>query len=321
MPIIAQGVELEDADAGSICSHGFYHAFMASFNRLDKLPKAREFCDSLKSKEHGAKLNCYHGIGHGATFTAVEEFGIKDTEELVYSVRELCANTLENDLPKVYWCLDGLYSGLMDTARKDVYPDFVLLENPYDMCLSESEEEYKRLCYYDLGTYVVRRPGQEINPEDEEPFSYFVASAIRSPNVIYKRDAIKGLGASYFLRREKDQKRIDDAITYCQALPFEHKRACIEGMVWGIAEIPASGYHFEEASKLCDNGLFKEEERDICYLEIITKLGSIYSLEETIAYCNGFDKELYKNTCLEAYENYEVSSAVNQELPTSYYAD
>ena len=296
------GVEILDADSAGVCQYGYYHAFMAALVRDKEFDKARLFCERLYSKHKGVVEACYHGIGHGAVLTFVEERGLSTMHAVVAEGRVLCDTVMEGAEEKVYWCLDGIYGGLLDVSTADLYANFEVLETPFDLCLDE-REEFKEICYLSLSTVVgalsrdeTPEPGEsEINMEN------IFAKVLSSNKIENKETAIYGLALFYMVDKGNQGLTFEAKdIDYCRALPGVYNTACLKGMVHAVLVYPPFGEHFEAAKAVCMNDYLTVGEKKVCLGHVISKLRGFYSVEEALLICDTLE-DPQKSECTGLY--------------------
>jgi plastocyanin len=142
-----------------VCAAGFYHGFMEGYlGSSGDIKDSARLCDEigkrLGEESPDARLQCYHGVGHGAVETTIADSGSFGTrDEFVAKAIELCEKATEGELER-YRCVSGIYNGIANFYINGAYGLSAKSENPLLMCATQ-KDVYKEACYGNMNSVVL----------------------------------------------------------------------------------------------------------------------------------------------------------------------
>lgn len=242
-----------------VCASGFYHGFMEGYlGASGSIAESARLCDEigerLGEQTPDARLQCYHGVGHGAVETTVAEsgsFGSRD--EFVARAVLLCEQASEG-VQERYRCVSGIYNGIANLYINGAYGLSVADENPLLMCAVQ-KEEYKEACYGNMNSVVLWAADNNFLEASRE----FLAI----PDGAYTKKSIEYLAGLYAVTH-MDETLFPAVLMECRKLPGEYHVSCVKGFVQGLLEHGSPGIEYRKALSFCRLPGLHSEERDGC---------------------------------------------------------
>lgn len=269
-----------------VCGGGFYHGFMEAFLSATADPKkAATVCEdigkAIGKQVPDARLQCYHGIGHGALETMIASTG--DFGSLVGTVNSALAICEEASIgvDERYRCVSGLYNGISNAYVEGQYGLSASSSDPLALCAVQ-KDEYKESCYGNMNTYISRTRATFL-----EAARYVLAM----PDVAYRESTLKYLAGLESVPHLHDTS-FDSIVTECEALPKPFDLTCLQGFVHGFIEHGLPEREYVLAISFCASPAMDARERGACYQEALGHLSGSYSKETATAVCNSVAPEL-----------------------------
>ncbi len=273
------------------CAAGFYHGFMEGFlGATGDVEKAGAVCDrigdKLGDKSPDARLQCYHGIGHGAVETAVVSAGaVNRPEDIVNESIRMCeAASFGRD--ERYRCVSGAYNGVANFFISDQYGFSFDSSDPRVLCASQ-KDEYKEACYGELNSIA------KIFAKGD--FQKAAAYMLSIPDKDYRHEAIQYIGVIYALDHVADTS-FEGVVRGCHALPSEYRGDCLSGFRRGLFEHGAPGAEYQQGFALCAEHSLTDAEQENCYKEGLSTLHGWYNKEKSAHICTTVP-ERYQKYC------------------------
>ncbi len=269
----------------AFCAYGFYHGFMETLTFKTKdLKRAVLFCDyvdqQLASLTSDAKLQCYHGIGHG--IASVHDPSVRGNEKAILDpALKLCEQVSTTD-DQLYRCSSGVFNAIAIFYVTGEYELPLNKNDPLRLC-RDQPEKFKEPCYGNMNTLLAWLTDNNLNKsarfiEDIREDKYAIAS------IRYLLGLLSPI--------KQDQQ--DQLISECRSLQTRLSIPCIQGIVHGLLEHGKPGVEYVAALKFCRLNLLGQEEKDSCFKYALPYLDSIYA------------KEKVEDICLTVEEPYRV---------------
>lgn len=270
------------------CAYGFYHGFMERLVQKTKnLKQANIFCDLVDQKlaayASDAKLQCYHGIGHG-TATAHDPRILGSEEAILTPALELCEKASTND-PQLYRCASGAFNALALYYISGEYNLPLDRNDPLRLC-HKQQDRYKYSCYGNMNillTYLTKndlaKAASYIEKIEEDNFAIW---------------AIPYLSAAVASERSKDAK---DLVMVCRFLQIRLQLPCVEGIVHGLIEHGNPDLEYVAALQFCRSYDLTPKEKLACFNHAFGYLTTIYSKDKVLQICQEIE-EPYTKSCL-----------------------
>lgn len=271
------------------CANGFYHGFMEALLTASKdIAEAKSFCNyvgvKLSKEAPDAKLQCHHGIGHGAIETALTDWsGGKSEEEMVRPALEICEKT-SSSAEELYRCTSGIWNAIANFYVKGEFGLKADESYPMHLC-DKQKDEYKESCYGNMNTVLVWL--------GKGDFGRSASYIEKIPEDKHQLSAIRYLANMYTLSYARGN--YERAINACRVLKGELFQPCLEGFAHGFLENGFPEKEYLEALDLCKSAALKEDEREIC-LNYALNLSGWYGAEKVKAICSSLE-ERYKKYC------------------------
>ncbi len=275
------------------CAAGFYHGFMEGFIGTGSTGmEAAKVCDEvgerLSEVTPDARLQCYHGIGHGAMETAVASTGqFGGIEPVIREALMLC-EAASTGTEERYRCASGIYNAIANFLINGAYKLSVETTDPIALC-ARQPDTYKEACYGNMNSAVYWAAGDTLSRA--LPDILRVEETHRVAAIHY----IVGLAMTDYLAGKYDVKTL---VRDCRSLPGGLQDACIFGAVSGLIEHGAPGIEYEQAFELCRNDLWTEDERTTCFSSAYYALPGTYGEEKAAEICRSLEAE-QQAKCLE----------------------
>lgn len=283
--LFSKGVKFKVGDKTAYCAYGFYHGFMESLvSQNGDIETARDFCKFVDSEvaktSPGAKLACYHGIGHGWTNVHDESLW-GDEQKLIQPALTLCEKVTK-DPEELKICATGVFDSISIGYYNYFYELKINKKDPYWICKIQ-KENYKTPCYMDISPAVLWLGEYRLDkalkflPTVEEKFRDIVA-------VTLSEDAVR-----FIL---KDGLKIEDQIDICRSHKNPVLDLCIQGIASGYLQFGPPREEERLALNFCSNSYLNDEEKKVCFKRLAQSTKQLLS------------NDRYKESCSKIPENY-----------------
>lgn len=283
-------VDLSEKNA--FCAFGFYHGFMEMLvARKGTIAEAREFCQYVDTKlgdiTPGAKLGCYHGIGHGSTDIHNPQYFGNERAVIAPALANCEAFATDSEMLKL--CVTGIFDSVALAYYNNGENGFVMKkDDPLWLC-REQPERYKESCYLDmmpamiwLGEYDLTRAGPMV-----------LAHAERS----YRKIALRAL-AENSVRFVIHKKPVEDYLSYCRSLEAGESLACVSGLGVGIMQFGPPGVEYKDAIAFCVSDRLNTDEQDSCMKDVLQYVSQRYDRKKSASICRAVDAQ-FEGYCRE----------------------
>ena len=282
----AAGEKFSITDKSANCDFGFYHGFMeALLTSTGDISQARDFCRvvdaEIAARLPGIKLQCYHGIGHGAV-ELHDPRAKGDVMAFVKPARALCEKVSDNK-EQLENCLSGVFNGIGNfyISRQN---GFVIDKNDPMWICRQQPDEYKSVCYGLLARVLYARVGNEFLPAIRS-----AQKNVEKPYVLTVVGNIAAMETNYFGNSHEDK-----IIGECQALERETRRSCIQGYVSGLIQVGQPGREQVNALSFCNNTALLPEDHSSCFSRLLNDFSKMRSHEQITNLCTLIDTP-YRN--------------------------
>ncbi|HET7098653.1 MAG TPA: hypothetical protein VFI61_00225 [Patescibacteria group bacterium] len=285
--LFSKGTDFKIGSKSSYCAYGFYHGFMENLvSKSGDISLARNFCskvdNELSKDAPGAKLACYHGIGHGWTNVHDPKF-FGNERAMIYPALALCEK-ITQDPDELKICATGVFDSISISYYNQSDGLKMNKIDPYWLC-KEQKDRYKAPCYMDLSPAILWLGDYRLNTSLE----YLKTVEPKYMDLVVEtiaEDAVR------FIMR--DNLNIDDQVKYCRNLGSRRNLICLHGLALGYLQFGAPGREEESAIGFCDLKILTESEKDSCYSKIMPAVKSSLSKEKYEKMCSNLPSELTK---------------------------
>lgn len=265
----------------SACASGFYHGFMEAYlGATGDVRSASDTCDTigavLADEAPDARMQCYHGIGHGAMELLVAGSGVfSDLDEMVSGALEQCEAASPGDEER-FRCASGLFNGIANFYINGEYGLSVETSDPLALCARQQHDRYKEACFGNMNSVIFWSADNN-----------FPAAAARAVQTIEEDqlplalEYLSGLYAFNSLPIFSDEP----VVRACHELG-SLSTSCIRGFAHGLLEHGVPHEEYKRAIAFCGSALLTPGEQTACYEESIGELPGWYSEEQATAICN-----------------------------------
>ncbi|MCH7730575.1 hypothetical protein IID21_03555 [Patescibacteria group bacterium] len=293
----SQGKDMTISNKTSYCGYGFYHGFMETLlYTTGDFQEARDFCNYTEERTglSSAWTACYHGIGHGAV-DASDPRAWGNIEAIIEPGIELCKAVSETDF-QLYLCVTGVFNSTEILSTNPKYGIEDLNKNPYELC-QKQPDEFKEPCYTNMIPAVLR-----LTDDDFTKASDYLITNIKDPNQEtidnYKVSEMVTLSLYHeFIRLNlANDNYVAEGIKLCRAFSDELRLACIEGLSGGHMKYGEPEKEYVKGLNFCSSEIMREDEKEVCYKHILSRLNAWYSKEKAFEICESVGPE-YKKFC------------------------
>lgn len=284
-----KGENFKVGDKTSYCAYGFYHGFMESLvSRSGDITLARSFCkkvdDDLAKTAPGAKLACYHGIGHG--WTNVHDPKAYGNERAMVSPALALCEKVTSDPEELKICATGVFDSISIAYYNETDGLKMNKNNPYWLC-QEQSEVYKKPCYMDLTPAVVWLGEYKL----DKSFKY-----LKKVETKYLDLVIETISEDMVRFIIRDSLSVKSQIEICRSLGEKKSLICIGGLAKGYMQFGAPGKEEYSGLIFCENNNLTSAEKDSCIQTATKNSESLVSKERFRLLCSTL-KDEYKKYC------------------------
>lgn len=263
----------------TVCAAGFYHGFMEGYLGSSGGPEeASAMCDRIGKKfekeSPEARLQCYHGIGHGAIETAVSTLGTADIKEMLSEAVHMCERASSGEQER-YRCVSGAYNGIANFFIGEQYGLSLSRSDPRELCRAQPDV-YKEACYGELNAIA-----KDLAQDD---FTKALAYILSIPDREYISKSIEYVAGIYGVNYAVSGN-LEAFARACEVVGPSYITACHRGVIRGLFEHGKPGKEYERVYAYCEVNYFTAEERDLCYGEALRQLPSWYGGGRDVAAC------------------------------------
>lgn len=275
------------------CASGFYHGFMEGFLGTGSTAReAAKICDDVGEKvgdkTPDARLQCYHGIGHGAMETAVASTGqFQGIDPVVEEALRICEAASEGEAER-YRCASGMYNAIANFLINGAYKLSVTTTDPIALC-ARQPETYKEACYGNMNSALYWAVDNSLARALPSILGIEEGHRVAALHYIVGLAMIDRLAGAY---------STEALVRDCRSLSAGLHDVCIFGAVSGLIEHGTPGVEYEDAFALCRDALWNEAERTICFDSAYYALPGTYGEEKAEAICRALEPERQAE-CLE----------------------
>lgn len=280
------------AQETSFCAYGFYHGFMEGFvGEADDLSQARTLCERAAEKltEHApdARLQCYHGIGHGAIDQAVTEGDLIDDIQLASEGVKTCEKATQTE-KEIYRCVSGVYNGIANLYIREELGMEVNPKDPVALCGAQPEK-YREACLGNMNSVLFWLADNDFSKADTLIKEHIAGTEFSSSSVRYLSGLAIPLGSTTPMRVN---------VETCRALNSSLNDACVEGLAHGHLEHGTPGVEYEDAITFCGKPFLRSGEQNICFSYVAKNMAGWYGETRQEKAC-ALLPEQYRSTCQE----------------------
>lgn len=280
----------------SYCGYGFYHGFMETLlQTTGNIKQAQDFCKYVGKKLAGETLDgegaCYHGIGHGAV-DGGDPTSWGKPEEMILASLKICKSLAGDDhtqYGKMYRCVSGAYNALEILSMDKKYKLPQIQKDPFYICPSQPEE-YRQACYTNMIPALLRLTKNNLVESEKyiEKISDSRGDYFKSPIVSDLYHEFIRLNLNQFEYNKKE------GIKQCHSFRDPFRLSCVEGLSGGHMKYGDPDKAYVKGLAFCSTSELKDDERNVCYNSILSRLRIWYSKEKSREICQNVQKEFQK---------------------------
>lgn len=265
-----------------VCAAGFYHGFMEGYlGATGDIAGSASICDEigdrLGAETPDARLQCYHGVGHGAVETTIADSGSFGSREVfIESAIALCEKA-SSGVEERYRCVSGIYNGIANFYINGAYGLSVEDENPLALCVLQPNE-YKEACYGNMNSIALWAADND--------FKKAGAWLMEIPEIEQKPKAVEYLAGLYAVNHVNDTS-FSSVIMDCRSLPVAYRISCFSGFTQGLLEHGSPSIEYKQALVFCREPELTDSERSACLSEVLGNADKWYSYERAKSVCEG----------------------------------
>jgi len=288
--LFTNGQDLAISPKSAYCGYGFYHGFMGLLLRNDSdLSKARHFCDkvgrTLSEKAPISRLNCYHGIGHGLIEDPPDPKTWGKPQAMLDPALKICEQVSDRE-EEIKDCSNGSFNAVVLFMENSQYGLSLNKADPFWLC-RDQRPIHKYNCYYEtsqkldyLGNFDIPTIGKIITGIKDQAMAEVAAHT-----------ALASL-----LQHDIQGEDFTKYVTGCHSFSGQLRLECIRGASGGFMAHGNPGEEYVKAIKFCQLNGLADDERDVCYSNIIRTFKGSYTKDKVQSVCQGID-ERYRNYC------------------------
>ncbi|MDA1337262.1 MAG: hypothetical protein O3C23_00630, partial [bacterium] len=274
------------------CGFGFFHGWLEHMLRDDlDVKKAKLICEYLDNQlshvRPRIRLNCYHAIGHGFINEPYDPLLWGKPQEIIDPALKVCGS-VSNNPNEVRECLQGAFNVLADWTFRKEYGLFPPAKDPLMLCHAQGTDEHKQACYYEMAMHLNSLVGDDLVKLAE------FAKDIKDDQSAWTVIDVVAAGAT---QRALGKDDYSEYIHACHSVPERLRLGCIHGFAGGFMAHGEPEKEYIEALKFCDSEELLEDERHVCYKNIIRTFKGSYPREKVEDICLTIDEE-YQPYCL-----------------------
>jgi len=282
----------------SYCGYGFYHGFMESLLLSSgDIEEARRFCaeagEMLAVQTSDAEGACYHGIGHG-TVDGSDPTAWGDAEKMIEPGMKICEQIAGHDrslFGKLYRCVSGVFNSIEILSGDDKYQLTALKNDPFSFCKTKPQE-FLEACYTNMLPALMRITNND-----------FLKSAAQISAIPERQSyTIRGYVISSlfheFVRMNFSEPdfNVVEGIKICRSFIVELRLSCIDGLAGGHMKYGEPRIEYVKGLAFCGSDLLTENEANVCFQHILTRLSIWYTREKSEEICAEVPIQ-YRNYC------------------------
>ncbi len=254
----------------TVCAAGFYHGFMEGYLGGSGSPKeAGVMCDAIGKKlgtmSPDARLQCYHGIGHGAIETAVSTLGTANIHEMLAQAVHMCEEASDGASER-YRCVSGAYNGIDNFFIGEQYGLSLQKSDVRELCRAQPDV-YKEACYGELNAVA-----KDLAKDDMRKALAYILAIKDTAYIARSVEYVAGIyGIQYAMNRS-----LYEFAASCEAVDPVYRMDCYRGAIRGLYEHGVPNKEYERVYGFCDSGYFSTADREMCYREALGQLRAQY---------------------------------------------
>ena len=273
------------------CGFGFFHGWLEHMLRDDPdVEKAKRLCDyldnQLSDERPRTRLNCYHSIGHGFVNEPFDSANWGKPQAIIDPALEVC-DKVSNDPGEVGECLQGAFNVIADWIFREEYGLAPVAGDPLWLCPKQRTREHKDACYYEMAMHLNSLVGDDLSKIVE------FTKDIKDDGIAQTVINVVAAGVTQTALSKGDYS---EYILACHALPQRLRVWCVHGFAGGFMAHGEPEKEYIEALKFCGSSELLEDERHVCYENIIRTFKGSYPREKVERICATID-ETYRISC------------------------
>lgn len=241
------------------CGGGFYHGFMEGYlGATGDVKGAAAVCDkvgdALRDTSPDARLQCYHGIGHGAVETTIASSGSFGSENAFVKEALAVCEKASAGADERYRCYSGVFNAVSNFYIDKEYGLSYVTDDPLALCARQGDV-YKDACYGNMNGAVLFKGGMSLSKSAQYIFAMKDAA--------YRQSAFAYLVSNYALYHETDAS-FAPVVAECHAIPNAYRVTCVRGFASGLVEFGDPSKRKASAESFCAEKTLAEDERSAC---------------------------------------------------------
>lgn len=273
------------------CGFGFFHGWLEHMLRDDPdVEKTKRLCDyldnQLSDERPRIRLNCYHAIGHGFVNEPFDPASWGKAQEIINPALEIC-DGVSNNPNEVRECLQGAFNVISDWIFRAEYGLAPVIEDPLWLCPKQRTYEHTKACYYEMAMHLNGLVGDDLSKLAE------FTKDIEDDKIAWLVIDVVAAGAT---QRALSKDDYSEYIFACRGLPERLRVGCLHGFAGGFMAHGEPEKEYVKALKFCGSEELLEDEKHVCYKNIIRTFKGSYPREKVEGICATID-EAYRIYC------------------------
>lgn len=276
--------QVEFPKGATACGYGFYHGFFEHMIQDRPDPTlVEEICEY--AKEHMVDVapaigqTCYHGSGHGFLLARVDEILAEhqwdDVDAFIMRPLEQCEQLTGITETELRECREGVYNVFTDWMATGEYGLSLDKEDPYALCKEQTYERQKD-CYAEMSQKL-----DWFSDFDPKKMVRVVQATPRED----LHELMLGVGVAGLIQHRPLENQ-SDLLEACMSIEKDSLRHhCMFGIIGGLVEHSTPGSDYQGAITFCALPAVLEQDRRLCYREVLTKLERFLTQSEIQQRC------------------------------------
>lgn len=269
-------------EEAAYCEYGFWHGFTETMMADSGFQEARKFCESTKGSNSQLELviqnNCFHGVGIGLIPHPPPLKLWGETQALLEPALGYCDAT--GNLRES--CYSGVFHALVNFMIVEEYSFFFKPDDPFEMCFAQ-KEKYRGQCYFQVAPKLAALTKNNMAKALE---------FLKQIPDLHNREYTAVLAFMTLINTETLTGHLD-FIKECRVSDVG-PRPCLVAAVNNLFSRGTAEGAYVQAMELC--GQVKEQDKKICYENIVTSASRFFSQERVGEIC-GIIERTYAKIC------------------------
>lgn len=283
--------ELDFPPESIYCGYGYYHGFLEHFLRDNPdYDLANNFCEmlieDLEDEIPRIRLNCYHAIGHGFVPEPLDIEIWGHPKKLVSPALDACGRIEASDARVE--CFQGTFNVIADWMWNNQFGLYYPEDTPLEICELFEDHEVNAACYYE----VAMRLNPHVDNNIVKAYDRYISQI---PDEYIAGTVLNSFAASAVGQRIFEDD-FSDLVLDCRKLPDYLHVDCMKGLTGAFIAHGEPEREYVKAIDFCSLEFLTDDERDVCYWNIIRTFKGAYTKDKVAQVCTAIE-EPYREYC------------------------